>query len=167
MVGKAPSFKHFRPASESSSLSKRRNRSLDTIHELLLRKELWKQGLRYRKNMEGLPGRPDIVFLGPRVAVFCDGDFWHGRNWEDLKLKLAKRANPEYWLAKIASNIERDKRTDLLLNKTGWHVVRLWETTIKQDPKAAASVVRGIVESILRRKRSVLVEPKADNYEIH
>lgn len=80
-----------------------------------------------------------------RLAVFCDGDFWHGRNWPVLSSKLAQGTNPDYWLAKIRSNIERDKRNTALLEKLGWHVLRLWESDIKQDPSAAASYVRDLI----------------------
>jgi DNA mismatch endonuclease Vsr len=108
-----PSYAGFRPASEAASRAKRANRHADTGHELLLRRELWRLGLRYRKNVKGLPGKPDLVFGSARIAVFCDGDFWHGRDWERLKEELARRHNSTYWLAKISRNRERDveKRT--------------------------------------------------------
>src|SRR5437879_6384164 len=77
-VTKSPSFKGLKPASEASSRAKRGNRRRDTLQEMLLRRELWKMGLRYRKNVETMPGKPDLVFPGARVVVFCDGDFWHG-----------------------------------------------------------------------------------------
>src|SRR5437879_2095090 len=101
---KAPgvvSFASFQSASESASRAKRRNRSKDTRHELLLRRELWRLGLRYRKNVTGLPGKPDLVFGAARVVVFCDGDFWHGKRWRRLRNELARRHNSVYWLAKI------------------------------------------------------------------
>jgi len=101
--------------------------------------------LRYRKNVKTLPGKPDIVFGRARVAVFCDGDFWHGRNWKELKSKLRQGTNAEYWLAKIESNIERDRLNTALLEADGWSVLRLWETDIKRDPQAAAESVKKVV----------------------
>jgi DNA mismatch endonuclease (patch repair protein) len=142
---KSPSFADLKPASEASSLAKRHNRRTDTQHEMLLRRELWRMGLRYRKNVDTLPGKPDIVFVRARVAVFCDGDFWHGRNWEEQKPKLCRGTNAEYWLSKIESNMERDRLNDALLEADGWSVFRFWETDIKRDPQATASLIREVV----------------------
>jgi DNA mismatch endonuclease, patch repair protein len=151
---KAPSFVGFKPASESASLAKRMNRSADTKHELLLRRELWRRGLRFRKNRADLPGKPDIVFPSVRVAVFCDGDFWHGRNWRRLSLQLRKRANPTYWCQKIQSNRERDRRTTASLTRLGWCVIRLWEKDIHANPQYAAVVVeRTVMERRLQNKQ--------------
>lgn len=147
MVRKAPSFTGLKPASAQSARAKRSNTCVDTQHERLLRRELWRMGLRFRKNVKTLPGKPDIVFPGARVAIFCDGDFWHGRKWQNLKRKLNRGSNASYWLAKIASNIERDTRNTVLLERTGWRVIRFWETDIKKDPSSAANLIKGIVES--------------------
>lgn len=132
---KVPVFTGLRPSSKIASKVKQRNRSRDTAHELALRRELWRLGLRYRKNVKTLAGKPDIVFSRTRVVVFCDGDFWHGRHWRILEKKLRKGANARYWTAKIASNIQRDLRNTALLKKSGWRVIRLWETEIKKKPK--------------------------------
>lgn len=145
MVRKLPSFQGLQPVSETASKAKRSNRAVDTVPELMLRKELWKMGLRFRKNVKGLPGKPDIVFPGPKVAIFCDGDFWHGRNWEQLRTKLEAGANSTYWTAKIAANVERDTRSAKLLEQDGWQVLRLWETDIKRDVSAVALLVRDSV----------------------
>jgi DNA mismatch endonuclease (patch repair protein) len=80
-----------------------------------------------------LPGSPDILFPRQRVAVFCDGDFWHGRDWPALRRKLQQRANPGYWIPKIKSNIDRDRRQDAQLKGLGWTVVRVWESSILED----------------------------------
>lgn len=117
-------------------------------------------GLRYRKNVETLPGKPDIVFVRAKVAVFCDGDFWHGRDWQKQRAKLAKGSNATYWLAKIASNIERDKHNTELLERSGWRVMRLWETDIKRDPHAAACRVR----DFLRACQSTSGSPRDEDY---
>lgn len=147
MVGKAPSYKGLKPASEVASRVKSANRRQDTLHEILLRRHLWRLGLRFRKNVTTLPGKPDIVFSGTRVVIFCDGDFWHGRDWQSLQEKLSRGTNSSYWLAKIASNIERDARSTALLKKAGWRVIRLWETDVKRDPLAAAMRIKKVVEA--------------------
>lgn len=144
---KAPSFTGLKPASEASSRAKRSNRRRDTQHELILRRELWRRGLRFRKNVESLPGKPDIVFTVARVVVFCDGDFWHGRKWQTLESKLNQGTNASYWSAKIASNIARDERNTRLLEESGWRVIRLWETDIKKDPIASANLVETEVKA--------------------
>src|SRR5689334_11885494 len=96
MKRRTPSFEGLRPASETSSSVKRRNTRVDTQHEVLLRSTLWRMGLRFRKNVRSLPGKPDIVFPKAKVIVFCDGDFWHGRNWASQSMKLEKGTNGAY-----------------------------------------------------------------------
>ncbi len=145
--GKTPSYAGFQPASEAASKAKRANRREDTAHEVLLRKALWRLGLRYRKHVPRLPGKPDLVFRQARVVVFCDGDFWHGRNWPRLRRQLARRHNADYWIAKIARNRTRDAENTRSLERAGWIVVRLWETDIKQDPGGTAVTIRAIVHA--------------------
>src|SRR6266536_2006792 len=144
-MGKTPSYAGFQPASEVASRAKRANRRQDTAHELLLRRALWGLGLRYRKHVPRLPGKPDLVFRQARVVVFCDGDFWHGRDWARLRRQLARRHNADYWIAKIARNRKRDAENTRALERAGWIVVRLWETDIKQDPGSAAEMIRDLV----------------------
>lgn len=150
----SPSFAGLTPASRASSRAKQANRSKDTTAERLLRSALWRLGLRFRKNLRSLPGKPDVVFIRQRVAVFCDGDFWHGRNWTRLRRNLARGANAQYWTAKIASNIARDRTNDQKLQARGWQVVHLWETDVLNDPTRAASIVKDIV-SARRTQRTV------------
>ena len=99
-------------------------------------------------HVKGLPGKPDIVFRKARVVVFCDGDFWHGRDWDALRAKLRKGSNASYWLSKIARNRETDALSTAALGELGWAVVRLWESDIRKDPDAAATVV---AETVRRR----------------
>ena len=112
---KAPRYNRFTPSSASASYVKRRNKSKNSVAELSLRRALWSRGLRYRLHVANLPGKPDIVFKRDRVAVFIDGDFWHGRNWAQLEKKLLSRANPEYWIPKIRYNRNRDNEQTLAL----------------------------------------------------
>jgi DNA mismatch endonuclease (patch repair protein) len=140
-----PSFTGLNPASEAAARAKRANRKTDSRHEVLLRRELWKLGLRYRKYVANLAGNPDLVFRVARVIVFCDGDFWHGRRWKELKNQLRQRHNADYWIPKIARNRERDTRITQELTTSGWHVLRLWESDILRDVQAAGIIVRNVV----------------------
>lgn len=81
------------------------------------------------------------MFVRERLAVFCDGDFWHGRNLDTRLRKLAGGHNAAYWVKKVRSNVERDERTSNALAESGWRVLRLWETDIIRDPMAAADAV--------------------------
>ncbi|MDB2037653.1 very short patch repair endonuclease [[Clostridium] symbiosum] len=105
----------------------------DTAIELALRKALWERGHRYRKNYKGLPGHPDIVFTKYKIAIFCDGEFFHGKNWEEMKVSLQKSNNSEYWIRKISRNIERDEEVNKQLRNLGWSVLRFWGQDIKKD----------------------------------
>jgi DNA mismatch endonuclease (patch repair protein) len=138
---KVPRFSSFKPASETASRIKQRNRSRDTKAELLLRKELWRRGLRYRLHAPDLPGKPDIVFRRAKVAIFCDGDFWHGRSWRERHERLSRGSNAPYWTAKIAANVARDRRNTRSLRAAGWTVVRLWETDILRNVSREAGKV--------------------------
>lgn len=136
----APSFKGLKPASPSASRAARgASRKTDTRCELKLRRALWKAGARYRKNVSSLPGTPDIVFQGPRLVVFCDGDYWHGKDWEERRKKLARGTNSQYWLAKIQRNIERDEANNQRLKAAGWTVLRYWESDIHADVTRVAT----------------------------
>lgn len=143
----APSFKNLKPLSDQTSTTARASsKKKDTQCELALRRALWRRGLRYRLHYEGLPGRPDVVFIRERLAVFCDGDFWHGRNLEQRLKKLAGGHNAAYWVEKVQGNVQRDARNAAALVANGWRVLRLWETDIIRDPAAAADVVASVLE---------------------
>lgn len=103
-------------------------RSKDTLIERTFRKALWAKGLRYRKNYSSVYGKPDIAFPSVKVAVFCDSNFWHGRNWEQRKFDI--KSNTEFWLNKIQRNIDRDAKVNQVLEEQGWIVVRFWEDEI-------------------------------------
>ena len=104
----------------------RQVKNKDSEIEVKLRKELWSRGLRYQKNVTGIVGKPDIVFKGKKVAVFCDSEFFHGKDWEVLKPRLEKGNNSEYWVKKISRNIERDKEKDQALLFLGWTIIHFW-----------------------------------------
>ena len=105
-----------------------RIRGMDTSIEMAVRRELWRRGYRYRKNVMSLPGRPDVVFPGARVVVFVDGDFWHGYRYPAWKRKLSA-----YWDAKLRRNRARDQRNFAKLRRAGWRVLRVWEHDVKRD----------------------------------
>lgn len=110
-------------------------KSKDTKPELAIRQALWHDGLRYRVNCRGLPGKPDIVFTRARIVVFCDGDYWHGHNWavrglSSLDEELQQYS--DYWQQKIKGNVTRDKVNTESLEASGWLVIRLWESDIKK-----------------------------------
>lgn len=106
-------------------------KSKDTKYEVLLRKELWKQGHRYLKNTKTIPGKPDIVFTKRRLVVFVDGDFWHGFKWEERKKNI--KTNTGFWIPKIERNIQRDEEVNTLLKERGYTVLRFWENELKRD----------------------------------
>ena len=99
--------------------------------EQLLAKALWHNGIRYRKNLRGLPGSPDIAITKYKIAIFVDGEFWHGYDWENRKQKL--KSNREYWIEKIEEKIARDIRNDGLLKEQGWIPIHFWEKQITHD----------------------------------
>ncbi|MBP7755947.1 MAG: very short patch repair endonuclease [Acidobacteria bacterium] len=151
---RSPSYAGLEPASPRARAAARgASRKRDTQPERLLGSALWQQGLRYRKDVAGIPGRPDLVFSRARVAVFCDGDFWHGKDWEQRRAKLAAGTNPSYWLAKVAGNIARDREQNRNLRRQGWTVLRFWESDIRADPERIAARVRRVVETRLDKAR--------------
>lgn len=116
-------------------------RSKDTSIELKLRKELWKRGYRYRKNVKNLPGKPDIALTKYKIAIFCDSEFFHGKDWEVLKPRLENSNNSEYWIKKISRNMERDNEINKQLLFMGWTVIRFWGKDILKDVDTCIQVV--------------------------
>lgn len=96
--------------------------------ESMLAKALWHRGYRYRRNDKRLPGSPDIAILKYHIAVFVDGEFWHGKDWETRKNQLKR--NREYWIQKIEENIAREQRDDARLRQAGWIPIHFWEKDV-------------------------------------
>ena len=109
----------------------------------MLMKELWSRGLRYRKNVSRIFGKPDIVFIGKKIAVFCDSEFWHGYNWEERKNDF--KSNKEFWIPKIERNIERDKTVREKLENDGWTVIRFWGNEIEKNLTECADIIEAKV----------------------
>ncbi len=103
----------------------------DSKIELLLRKALWEKGYRYRKNYSKIFGKPDIVFLSKKIAIFCDSEFWHGYDWNKKKQEI--HSNKDFWIAKIERNIERDIEVNDFLQTNGWKVLRFWGKDIETN----------------------------------
>lgn len=157
---KVPSFTGLRPSNAASTKSKRANTASDTRPEIALRRTVWQLGLRYRKNVKTIFGRPDMAFVIERVAVFCDGDFWHGRDWSAKQDALRKGWNSEYWVAKISRNIERDKEVNQHLTTAGWKVLRYWESDVLKSPARIASDIEFVV---LQRRHSSIKNANSEN----
>ncbi len=119
----------------------------DSEIERLFRKELWKRGLRYRKNVKTVFGHPDIAFIGKKIAVFCDSEFFHGYDWEHRKNDIKTRR--EFWIPKIERNIKRDVEVNNNLEAEGWTVLRFWGKEIKSDVCSCADQV----ESVWKEKK--------------
>ena len=118
--------------SATVSNNMRKIHSKDTSIELLLRKALWYKGYRYRKNYKALPGSPDIVLTKYKIAIFCDSEFFHGKDWEILKLRLEKGKNPDFWIKKIERNRNRDYENDKKLLFLGYTVLHFWGQDISK-----------------------------------
>ena len=113
----------------------------DTKIEIILRKALWKKGYRYRKNYNKLLGKPDIVLPKYNIVIFCDGEFFHGKDWELLKNKLKKSNNGEFWIKKISRNRERDDEINKRLSFEGWTVLRFWVEDIKKHTDECVKII--------------------------
>lgn len=116
----------------------------DSKIEIQLRQELWHRGLRYRKNVKNVFGHPDIAFIGKKVAVFCDSEFWHGYDWDKQKEKI--KTNRDFWIQKIERNIARDKEVTETLEAESWIVLRFWGKEISKNVGACADVIVNVLK---------------------
>ena len=130
---------------EQISYNMQQVKNKDSKIEVLLRKELWSRGLRYRKNVNRIYGKPDIVFIGKKVAVFCDSEFWHGYNWEERKKDF--NSHQEFWIPKIERIMERDAEVTARLESEGWTVIRFWGNEIKKNTAQCADIIEKAVHS--------------------
>ena len=129
---------------EQISYNMKRVKNKDSKIEVLLRKELWSRGIRYRKNVNRIYGKPDIVFIGKKIAVFCDSEFWHGYNWEERKKDF--KSHQEFWIPKIERNMERDAEVTAKLESEGWTVLRFWGNEIKKNTVGCADIIERVWE---------------------
>ena len=135
---------------EQRSGAMKRVKLRDGPLEMLVRRSLSKRGLKYRCNVRGLPGSPDVVFTRRRVAVFVDGDFWHGWRFADWRHKLSEK-----WETKIEDNRRRDSRNRRLLRQQRWKVIRLWEHQIQRNPKACLRKITKFIDAQSRSGKPV------------
>ena len=120
----------------------------NTSIEVCLSKALWNKGIRYRKNYNKLPGKPDIAITKYKIAVFCDSEFFHGKDWEVLKPRLEAGNNAEYWVPKISRNRERDEEVNKELLFLGWTVIRFWGKEIKKNTDECVKVIEEAIFDI-------------------
>lgn len=111
--------------------------------ECLLRKALWQRNLHYRKNVTSIYGHPDIAFVGKKVAVFCDSEFWHGYDWENRKKDF--KSHQEFWIPKIERNMQRDIEVNTQLKSKGWTVIRFWGKDITKNTEQCADIIERAV----------------------
>lgn len=125
-------------------------KSKDTGIEVTLRKALWSKGYRYRKNDKTLPGKPDIVLSKYKIAIFCDSEFFHGKDWEVLKPQLERGKNAEFWIKKISGNQQRDEEVNKQLQYLGWTVIRFWgKDIIKRTDECIQVIEETIFDMML------------------
>lgn len=132
---------------EARSYTMSRIRCADTKIEVAFRRALWRAGIRFRKNFKGLPGKPDIAITRHKIAIFCDGEFWHGKDWSAAREKI--RARRDYWVPKIERTMERDSASERRLAALGWTVLRFWGRDIQ---KSLDLCVAEVMEAILCSK---------------
>jgi len=133
-------------------------KSKNTRPEIALRKALWHLGLRFKANDQSLPGKPDIVFTRVKIAVFCDGDYWHGHNWalremKDLDEELSHYS--EFWANKIHKNVKRDEEVNRILIDMGWTIIRVWESEINKDLVGNANRISEIYHAKLLESSTI------------
>lgn len=129
---------------EQISFNMRQVKNKDSQIEILLRKELWNRGIRYRKNVNSVFGHPDIAFIGKKIAVFVDSEFWHGFDWGNRKYDI--KSNRDFWISKIERNISRDREVNEYLEANGWRVFRFWGKEIKKDVKFCADIIEKAIK---------------------
>ena len=121
------------------------NKNKGTKPELVLAKAMWALGLRYRKNSGSIFGKPDFSFKKYKVAVFVDGEFWHGKDWERKKAEI--KGNREFWITKIERNIRRDMEVTGRLKAEGWTVLRFWSNDVVKNAGYHAEKVKEIIQA--------------------
>lgn len=130
---------------EQRKKNMRHIRSKNTEIECILRKALWKKGYRYRKHYTKIPGKPDIVLTKYKIAIFCDGEFFHGKDWKVQRKRIEKSNNSDYWIMKIERNINRDEDINRRLKAMGWVVLRFWGKDIKKNTESCVKVIEEAV----------------------
>jgi DNA mismatch endonuclease (patch repair protein) len=132
----------FRVSAQRSDLM-RKIRSDKTAPEILLQKALRKEKIKFKKNCVNVIGKPDIALIDRKIAIFVDGEFWHGYRWKQKKKKI--KDNRDYWIPKIERNIARDKKNNRKLRESGWQVIRFWQQQLIKDiPKCIQKIKKNL-----------------------
>ena len=132
----------FKVSAKRSDLM-RKIRSDKTTPEILLQKALRREKIKFKRNCIAVIGKPDIAFIDKKIAVFVDGEFWHGYRWRQKKRKI--RDNRNYWIPKIERNIARDKKNNRQLREAGWKVIRFWQQQLIKDlPKCIQKIKKSL-----------------------
>ena len=139
---------------EARSETMRRIRSRDTKPELALRRELYRRGLRYRVDYARAPGRPDLALVGRKLAIFVDGEFWHGKKLSEERLSEM----PEYWQRKIGRNVARDRRVNAELIELGWTVIRVTDRAVGRDVCEIANYIERVASGQVQERDPAGVE---------
>ncbi len=136
-----------------------RIKNKDTGIEMTLRKALWAKGIRYRKNYKKIPGKPDIALTKHKIAVFCDSEFFHGKDWDELRNTLSRGNNPDFWISKISRNMERDREVNAELTGLGWTVIRFWGKDIKKNlDECVRTIEEAVFDATIRNDQQEEVE---------
>ncbi len=128
----------------------RSNKGKGTSIELLLGKAMWQSGIRYRKNTKDVFGKPDFTIKKYKLAIFVDGEFWHGKDWEQRKHD--HKSNIEFWINKIEGNMRRDELVNTTLKEQGWTVLRFWEKDVKKNPESCILHIESTINEIKSRQ---------------
>ena len=129
----------MRKTEEQISYNMSRIKNKDSEIEIILRKALWQRGIRYRKNVNRIFGHPDLAFIGKKVAVFVDSEFWHGFDWENRKKDF--KSHQEFWIPKIERNMKRDQEVNEKLTAEGWTVLRFWGKQVKKETEYCVDTI--------------------------
>ena len=124
---------------EQIRFNMQRVKNKDSEIEVMLRRELWKRNLRYRKNVKTVYGHPDIAFIGKKIAIFVDSEFWHGYDFEHRREDF--KTHQDFWIPKIERNMERDREVNAHLQSAGWTVLRFWGKEIKKDLDRCVEII--------------------------
>jgi len=141
---------NFKAAQRSFTMSQIKGKG--TSIEVRLQKALWHSGIRYRKNYKRLPGSPDIAITKYKIAIFCDGEFWHGKDWSIKRNQI--KSNTEYWIRKIEGNMNRDQKYNAQLEAEGWTVLRFWGNDIKGHIWACVMVIKNVIDQAQNNERN-------------
>ena len=134
------------PEQRHKNMSAIRNK--DSQIEIKLRQALWHRGYRYRKNYSKLPGKPDIVLVKYKITIFCDSEYFHGKEWDSLQRKIERGNNSEFWLNKISNNIKHDQDINEKLDALGWTVLRFWGNDINKKTDECVQTIKDTIKNI-------------------